>query len=59
MAMIEIPCETCIHNKVCDAKRLFDNAKAMTHPYIKILIECTEFYAKPQNKIQKNPFNNL
>lgn len=38
------PCENCIHKKVCEATKKFDEINVtVTHPFFKAQIECTEF----------------
>ena len=38
------PCENCIHKKVCEASKKFDEIDIkITHPFFKAMIECTEF----------------
>ena len=40
----EIPCEKCVHNKVCSAKSCMKETEVKTtHPYVKVEIGCTEF----------------
>ena len=40
-----IPCNKCIHNKVCNARKQFKEVVVNTpHPYIIVKLECTEFY---------------
>ena len=57
MTDIKIPCESCIHNKVCSAKREFKETEVKTmHPYVKVTLECTEFYAKPHQRELETPF---
>lgn len=58
MADIKTPCESCIHNKVCNTRKCFEETEVKTtHPYIKVILECTEFYAKPKNPRElENPF---
>ena len=60
MADVKTPCESCIHNKVCGARTCFEETEVKTtHPYVKVILECTEFYAKPQQRSKEleNPFN--
>lgn len=45
MSRKEIPCDKCIHNKVCNVREQFEETKVeTTHPYIIVKLECTEFY---------------
>ncbi len=38
------PCDNCIHKKVCEASKKFDEIDVkITHPFFKARIECTEF----------------
>lgn len=38
------PCEHCIHKKVCEASKKFDEIDVkITHPFFKARIDCTEF----------------
>lgn len=58
MADIKIPCESCIHNRVCNAKIYFKEIKVKeTHPYVKVTLECTEFYEKPHQREIEDPLN--
>lgn len=42
------PCDNCIHKKVCEASKKFDEIDVkVTHPFFKARIECTEFQSKP------------
>jgi hypothetical protein len=55
--IVKKPCESCIHNKVCSAKRAFEETEVKTtHPYVKVTLECTEFYAKPNLRELETPF---
>ena len=41
----DIPCDNCIHNKVCNVRKQFEETEVnTTHPYIIVKLECTEFY---------------
>ena len=41
----DIPCDNCIHNKVCNVRKQFEETEVKTtHPYIIVKLECTEFY---------------
>lgn len=54
---IEIPCDSCIHSRVCSIKSSFEETEVhTTHPYIKVILKCEEFYAKPPARIKNNPF---
>lgn len=56
--IIKIPCESCIHNKVCNVRKCFEETDVKTtHPYIKVTLECTEFYAKPHQREIEDPLN--
>lgn len=57
---MEIPCDSCIHNRVCRVQSCFEETKVnTTHPYIKVILKCTEFYEKPNAHIKSyNPFEN-
>jgi len=58
MADVKIPCESCIHNNVCNAKIYFEKTKVeATHPYVKVTLECTEFYARPHQREIEDPLN--
>ena len=58
MADIKTPCESCIHNKVCNTRKCFEETEVKTtHPYVKVILECTEFYAKLQQSELGNPFD--
>lgn len=48
--LLEIPCDECIHNRVCNVKKCFKETKVeTTHPYIRVKLECREFHQKPIN----------
>lgn len=60
MADIKIPCESCIHSKVCSVKKCFEETEVKTtHPYVKVTVECTEFCAKRhlRERELETPFN--
>lgn len=39
-----IPCNTCLHNRVCTVRKQFEETEVRTtHPYIKVTLECTEW----------------
>lgn len=41
----DIPYDKCIHNRVCNVRRQFEQTEVKTtHPYIIVKLECTEFY---------------
>ena len=41
----DIPRNKCIHNKVCNVRKQFEETEVKTtHPYIIVKLECTEFY---------------
>lgn len=43
----EKPCKTCIHQKVCEASKKFDEIDVkVTHPFFKARVECTEYIEK-------------
>lgn len=48
----ERPCDNCIHKKVCEATKKFDEIN-ITHPFFKAKIECTEFQHKPSQLLKK------
>lgn len=57
MADIKTPCESCIHNKICSVKKCFEETEIKTtHPYVKVTLECAEFFPKPQQRELENPF---
>ena len=40
-----IPCDTCIHNNVCNVRKCFEETKIdTTHPYIIVELKCTEYF---------------
>ncbi len=48
------PCDNCIHKKVCEATKKFDEINvSVTHPFFKARIECTEFQQKPEPLMKK------
>ena len=50
----EKPCENCIHKKVCEATKKFEEINIeVTHPFFKAKIECTEFQHKPDILMKK------
>ena len=50
----EKPCKDCIHAKVCEATKKYDEINiSITHPFFKAKIECTEFIHKPDPVIKK------
>ena len=50
----EKPCEKCIHKKVCEATKKFDEINVnITHPFFRAKIECSEFEHKPEALIKK------
>ena len=50
----ERPCENCIHRKVCEASKKFDEITVtVSHPFFKARIECTEFQHKPEALLKK------
>ena len=50
----ERPCENCIHKKVCEATKKFDEINVqMPHPFFKAKIECIEFEHKPSALMKK------
>ena len=47
--IVKVPCDCCIHNKVCNAIESLEATEVITkHPYVKVTLECTEFHEKPQ-----------
>ncbi len=39
-----LPCDTCLHNKVCPLRKHFEETEVYTtHPYIRVNLECTEW----------------
>ena len=41
----DIPCTKCIHNRVCNVRKQFEETEVKTtQPYIIVKLECTEFY---------------
>ena len=45
-----IPCDTCIHNNVCNVRKCFEETKIdTTHPFVVVELKCTEYL--------KNEFN--
>lgn len=47
----DIPCESCIHNKVCGARTCFEETEVKTtHPYIKVILKCTEYMEHPRTR---------
>ena len=51
MTDIKTPCESCIHNKVCNVRTCFEETEVKTtHPYVKAILECMEFQEKPTTK---------
>lgn len=58
MADIKIPCEVCIHKKVCNVRKCFEETEVKTtHPFVKVTLACTEFYSEQQQRELKNPFD--
>ena len=50
----EKPCNDCIHKRVCEASKKFDEINvSVTHPFFKARIECVEFQHKPEAFIKK------
>lgn len=50
----ERPCENCIHKKVCEATKKFDEINIeLPHPFFKAKIECIEFIHKPTGLMKK------
>lgn len=48
MLPTERPCDSCIHKKVCEASKKFDEINvSVTHPFFKAKIECSEYSPKP------------
>ncbi len=40
----EMPCDTCAHQRVCNVRKCFEATEVKTtHPYIKVILECTEY----------------
>ena len=40
---LKMPCDDCIHNKVCNVRECFEETKIETsHPFIIIKLDCTE-----------------
>ena len=40
----EIPCDSCVHNRVCTVRKCFEETEIKTtHPYIKVILACTEY----------------
>lgn len=51
----EYPCDTCIHNKVCTVITCFKETEIKTtHPFIKVNLECTEYFGIAELKGEKN-----
>lgn len=51
----EKPCENCIHKRVCEASKKFDEINVtVSHPFFKARIECTEFQHKPDVLLKKS-----
>ena len=47
----EIPCDTCIHNRVCNVRKFFKETEVKTtHPFIKVTLECTEYFGHIVNE---------
>ena len=46
------PCDTCIHNRVCNVKKCFEETEfTTTHPFVEIVVKCTEYrYSKSKHK---------
>lgn len=43
----KIPCDECLHRKVCTVRTCFEETKIeTTHPYVKVTLECTEFMSE-------------
>ena len=39
-----MPCDDCIHKKVCNAKKCFEETRfETTHPFVDIQVGCTEY----------------
>lgn len=50
----EKPCNECIHKRVCEASKKFDEINVqVTHPFFKAKIECIEFQHRPDVLIKK------
>lgn len=50
----EKPCDNCIHKRVCEASKKFDEINVhITHPFFKARIECTEYQHKSDALVTK------
>ena len=50
----EKPCDNCIHKRVCEASKKFDEINVqITHPFFKAKIECIEFQQKQDLLVKK------
>lgn len=49
------PCDDCIHKKVCEATKKFDEINIeVTHPFFEAKIECREYHKRPDVLTKKS-----
>lgn len=51
----EMPCDTCMHQNVCNVRKKFEETEVKTtHPFIKVTLECTEYLKNPMSEKDMN-----